>query len=121
MNRICSKCNISKDLQKEYYKNYERYARQCKSCIKEKERNTSSAKLHGVSQNQFIAMFNAQGGLCAICHKPQPHKRLCIDHCHTTGQLRQLLCSNCNVGIGMLGSADNCLAAYNYLQEHASP
>jgi hypothetical protein len=53
-------------------------------------------------------MFVSQGGLCAICGKPESKKdkrtgkikRLCVDHNHSTGQVRQLLCAQHNLAIG---------------------
>lgn len=44
--------------------------------------------------------------VCEVCGKAEGDRPLCMDHCHETGKLRGLLCSNCNVGIGMLG--DSC-------------
>jgi len=46
-------------------------------------------------------MSESQGGICAICKKPpQQNKRLAVDHCHTTGDIRGLLCDLCNRGLG---------------------
>lgn len=51
---------------------------------------------------------------CAIC---QGTERLCIDHCHTTGQVRGLLCHNCNIGLGNFhDSIFKLRAAVLYLQ-----
>lgn len=53
--------------------------------------------------DDFIAQ---QGGLCAICHRPPTSSpfgkrpRLVVDHDHTTGKVRGLLCTDCNAGIG---------------------
>jgi hypothetical protein len=58
-------------------------------------------------------MREAQGGLCKICGK---EKRLVVDHCHETGQVRGMLCFSCNTGIGQLGdSVDMLKAAIAYL------
>lgn len=45
------------------------------------------------------AIIKYQGDFCAICKK----KKLCmpVDHCHTTNQIRGILCPSCNMGLGM--------------------
>lgn len=43
-------------------------------------------------------LFLEQKENCAICKKP--NKRLHVDHCHSTGKVRGLLCYNCNNGLG---------------------
>lgn len=59
---------------------------------------------------------------CAICYRPfatafDGH----IDHDHSTGKVRGLLCSNCNTGIGLLGdSAEICGRAQAYLRTLAT-
>ncbi len=45
-------------------------------------------------------MFNEQCGLCAICGKDLIENRCCIDHDHKTGEVRGLLCNNCNALLG---------------------
>lgn len=48
-----------------------------------------------------------QDGLCAICDSQFSYKRKrVVDHCHKTGDIRGLLCYNCNLGLGMF--KDNC-------------
>jgi hypothetical protein len=64
----------------------------------------------------YDAMFAAQGGVCAICGDTSKTK-LAIDHCHTTGRIRGLLCISCNRGIGYLGDdPDRALRASEYLR-----
>lgn len=63
------------------------------------------------------AMAAAQHGLCAICNTPPA--KLVVDHCHSTGTIRKLLCSACNTAIGLF--QEDCgrmLAAIQYLEEH---
>jgi hypothetical protein len=61
-----------------------------------------------ISLDQYTEMLKAQGGVCAICHQPETHKRngklkaLAVDHNHKSGAIRGLLCSDCNTGIGKL-------------------
>lgn len=56
-----------------------------------------------------------QRGLCKICNiEPATH----LDHCHTTGAIRGLLCTRCNTGLGMfLDNTDNLKAAIDYLSQ----
>lgn len=58
----------------------------------------------GISADEFDAMLEAQGGVCAICRqRPEREASLHVDHCHRTGRIRGILCVNCNQGIGKLG------------------
>jgi hypothetical protein len=58
-------------------------------------------KNHGLTAQEYSVMLEKQAGLCAICTKVnQNGRKLAIDHNHTTGKIRGLLCSNCNVGLG---------------------
>jgi len=56
---------------------------------------------YGLTPEQWDAMYEGQRGRCAIC-KEIPKQSLQVDHCHTTGEVRGLLCPPCNRAIGML-------------------
>lgn len=68
-------------------------------------------RLYGLTQAQINAMHKAQGGLCKICGRPDTTKRNClhIDHCHTTGAVRGLLCHHCNLMLGNARDSDEVL------------
>lgn len=52
---------------------------------------------YGITTQEYNAIYAAQGGFCAICRRARGlSKRLSVDHCHATGQIRGLLCRNCN-------------------------
>jgi Recombination endonuclease VII len=55
----------------------------------------------------YDKIFVFQGGVCYACHQPEPVKgrRLSVDHDHTTGEIRGLLCSRCNPILGKLERA----------------
>ena len=78
----------------------------------------------GLTHAQYWEMFRNQGGLCAICKKPETylHKgklmNLAIDHYHVTGNVRGLLCARCNHGIGHFGdNVEVMVSAVKYLQD----
>lgn len=57
---------------------------------------------YGITHEQLKQMFIAQEGKCAICgFKFTKSKEINIDHNHNTNQTRQLLCTPCNLGLGM--------------------
>jgi hypothetical protein len=64
------------------------------------------------ARTQFM---ESQNGLCAICKEaPATH----LDHCHTTGNLRGLLCMKCNTGLGMFGDdLEKLKTAIDYLSQ----
>lgn len=73
--------------------------------------------VYGISLNDFRAMETKQGGACAICRRAL---RLCVDHCHETGAVRGLLCSPCNMGIGLLRESTRVMeGAVAYIEAHA--
>ncbi len=55
-------------------------------------------------EDTYQALLRTQDGRCAICGKQQrnPSKRLCLDHNHQTGFIRGLLCSRCNLLVGLI-------------------
>lgn len=78
---------------------------------------------YGLTQIQYDSIFLGQNGLCAICNKPpdgERWKKLCIDHDHSTGQVRGLLCSTCNTALGKFQDSQELLQkAIDYLKQCA--
>lgn len=76
----------------------------------------------GITKSQYALMLEAQSGLCAICFcQPQFSQSLVIDHNHQTGEVRGLLCRNCNRGLGLLGDSIITLEnSLNYLKTRGS-
>lgn len=78
-------------------------------------------KQYGISADDYWSMLAKQNGCCLICyHKPSTGaRRLAVDHCHTTGKVRGLLCSRCNTALGLFRDNPMMLeAAKRYLLEH---
>lgn len=53
-----------------------------------------------ITEAIYAEMLLRQNGVCAICRCHQRYKRLAVDHDHKTGQVRGLLCEQCNHGLG---------------------
>lgn len=84
-----------------------------------RENRGYSLKHHyGMTIEQYEAMLERQGGLCASCGDPfekTPH----VDHNHETGVVRELLCGPCNLAVGHLkDSAPRAMALALYLERH---
>lgn len=72
----------------------------------------------GMSVEEYAARFVAQGGVCAICKKPDNRLSLARDHCHRTGAWRGLLCGKCNKALGLFGDDVELLrAAAEYVEQ----
>ena len=71
---------------------------------------------YGLSEADWDALVVDQLGRCAICTVATPD--LVVDHCHSTGRVRGLLCSPCNKGLGHFSDETGRMkAAINYLLE----
>jgi hypothetical protein len=79
---------------------------------------------YGISRSEYHAMLEAQGGGCGICGTKEPgngkgDKYFDVDHCHTTGKVRALLCRNCNVTVGVIEKKSALIKLiHEYLKRH---
>lgn len=69
-------------------------------------------EIYGLTTADFVRLFTGQRGVCAICGKPnERRRRLVVDHCHTSGRVRGLLCDPCNGILGLAGENPAILRA----------
>jgi len=82
---------------------------------------------YGITPEQYAEMFKIQNNRCAICgnvetarhNRSNKIQKLAVDHCHSTGKVRGLLCQDCNRGIGKFHDDIARLEkAIKYLKEH---
>jgi len=73
------------------------------------------AKRYGLTLDQYDAMLLAQNGKCYICREGAPAN---IDHNHTTGAVRKLLCDACNIAVGVMENTERVARVADYLREH---
>jgi hypothetical protein len=95
-----------------------KYRTDCKECRCAIE----AARRYGVTTEHVDALLEKQGACCAICGSDgKDHAtftRLVIDHCHTTGKVRGMLCAKCNIGLGNFNDQSRLLLkAAVYLQQ----
>lgn len=81
----------------------------------------------GVSLKGKEAILADQDGVCAICERPERAERdgkpiaMAMDHCHSTGKLRGVLCGNCNKALGKFEDNPDFLRnAIVYLAKHGA-
>ena len=74
---------------------------------------------------QWEDMFEKQGRKCAICGSTEPNHgsgQFVVDHCHEFGQIRGILCGNCNVMLGHAkDNVDTLFDAAMYLVSRSTP
>lgn len=119
MLKTCPKCLQEKTKELAFYKHSSyckpcenkrarEYAKVNKDKIKLKLKGYSLKRRYKISEQDYMNLIQKQNNLCAICNcletaidsKLNLPKALAVDHCHTTGKVRGLLCSKCNTGLG---------------------
>lgn len=77
-------------------------------------KNNRLKSRYGITSEDYAEMLKSQNSLCLICEEEKP---LHVDHCHSTGKVRGLLCHSCNNGLGCFkDSSERCLKAADYLR-----
>jgi hypothetical protein len=81
-----------------------------------RHRNYHNKHRYGMSESDYEQWLARQGGGCAICGRTC-RRRLAVDHCHASGNVRGLLCIKCNLGLGLYDDdTDRLRAAIAYLE-----
>jgi len=87
------------------------YENNRRSCLKRK---------YGLTVDQYEAKLKEQHGVCAVCEEPPRKQRLAVDHDHATNLLRDLLCSKCNLAVGLVADSPGLLdKVMRYLRKHS--
>jgi len=93
-----------------------KYREKHKVEMREYRRRWNLAKRYGITIDEFTEILDSQGGICAVCGKGA--KRQVVDHDHSDGQVRGILCVRCNVCIGGLGDTlEGLMKAVRYLEK----
>jgi hypothetical protein len=128
--KTCTKCKETKPYSEFSINrsNKDGYQTQCKACRRdhgrkyysnnkvsikalrtpEKRREWNLRHKYGITVDEYNKMLEDQDGKCRICNTPL--EKPMVDHNHETGEVRGLLCGNCNSMIGMARDDINILA-----------
>jgi hypothetical protein len=83
---------------------------------REYDRKRSFEVNYGITIEEYESRLERQNGVCLICSSPPTTKRLAVDHCHVTGEIRGLLCSKCNTALGLFNDSPELMKiAIEYL------
>lgn len=93
-----------------YLKNREKVLADCKKYRtenKDKYKNIRLKYKFGITLEDFNKILEKQGGGCVCCTSKY---KLSLDHSHTTGKIRGILCMSCNLALGMVRDNKEVLA-----------
>jgi hypothetical protein len=88
-------------------------------------KNEDLVKRFGITYDNYMEIYKQQEGVCALCgfpetaldHRTKRPRMLAVDHCHISGNIRGLLCTKCNTGLGnFLDSPDLLEKAIKYIK-----
>jgi hypothetical protein len=124
--QYCKPCSASKTSEYRYVISPDLYRARKKASYGRNRETVRRYRLRvnfGMTLAQYDEMLALQDGKCAICREPETATavgkvlELAVDHDHETGEVRALLCGNCNKGLGNFrDSPELLLAAASYLQ-----
>jgi hypothetical protein len=107
---LCSICynrqyyNERKDDPEYRQKERERDKKRWAALTKEQRLDKTYRTNYGLSYKEVVALYEKQNGRCAACDTDVelgPANGV-VDHCHTSGQVREILCSSCNSALGFV-------------------
>ena len=127
LSSVCRSCR--KEYSRRTYVLYTKKRQDADYYLKNKDRlkNIRLKATYGITIDAYHKLFEEQKGVCAICGKPEEaimnnryktKSNLSVDHNHSTGKIRGLLCQKCNRGLGLFEDNQSRLSkAYDYLNK----
>lgn len=131
--QICYSCKQEKPLS-DFWKDKTKrlgVGSECKDCHKQRKhlfrkenkeemrayyRRWHLQNKYGLTIDQYRDILNQQDGKCGACGSTH---RLVIDHCHTTGTIRGILCDNCNKALGQVHDSTATLRGLiDWIEKH---
>ena len=91
------------------------YRKNNPSVMKDIDRKRNLKHKYGITVEEYSDMFKRQNGKCFICSVSG--KKLVVDHCHKTNEVRKLLCHGCNTVLGKIEKGEFEVFA-KYILDH---
>lgn len=122
LSTLCKECR-NESMTKWRNENRAKYnanMREYRASDKDKFKDIDLRRTYGIGLDVYKTMYDAQGGVCAKCKKPQLGIRpLCVDHDPTTTKktgirVRALLCYKCNRDQHVIDNKDAWVQSVNY-------
>lgn len=111
--KACRKAVL--EYRRKYYDSHKEQIRLKNIAYRERRYQNLLKRTYGLNVEDYQKLVTKQSGLCAIC---QLYTKLVVDHDHSTGAIRGLLCGKCNKGIGLFKDNSSYLKnAAKYLEE----
>ncbi len=71
----------------------------CQECSRDYRKWSNIRRRYGINQERYNEIVEAQENKCVLCHEEIGPKSV-VDHCHSSGVVRGILCNNCNALVG---------------------
>lgn len=87
-------------------------------------KNNALKKNYGITLEDYEIMLAEQHHRCYLCDTDEPEGKggFHVDHCHRTSQIRRLLCSRCNMMLGLVrDNPEVLLRSIKYLMDYSTP
>lgn len=133
--KTCTSCGENKPEEHFHwhYKNKGIRRASCKTCRNKEELSRQMTpdavakrkeymlnKNYGITKQEYDEQLKKQNYGCSLCGSKATFRALAVDHCHTTGKVREILCSPCNQGLGLFKDNPELLEkAAEYLRKHS--
>jgi hypothetical protein len=125
----CKICNEILTMKNVYITSEFGVLKSCKPCYNanridtrtiESRRKYNLEAKYGITPEEFKRLKELHLGGCAVCKQPcSTGQELVVDHNHTTGKVRGLLCRRCNLALGYIGEDEDLIwNILEYLKQH---
>lgn len=127
-NKKCHSCELMKEIEEFQNRSTSRLFKNCKLCrefnrsatmggshpeeMKRQAWRSHLKNTYGITTEEYDRMLAEQGGSCAICDREPKKRRLSVDHDHSTGKVRGLLCTPCRSSIVYFANRLNLIKEY---------